>query len=165
MHGDANLPHFVSGWTHTGNVDGSTDLEGTIDLAILHEILPRDGPIPLLPRRIHVFSEVQPHVPEHDPFAPSPRRVFLHDFEIDVGLLQHAVAINRQADREDFGVVPGDFVLADDFFRGAAAVFGRCRGGEVPFYVGGAGDEGNVVEVDDLMDRQYLILKWLRGSR
>lgn len=39
------------------------------------------------------------------------------------------------------------------FYRGgigAAAVFGRGRGWEMPFYIGCATDEGDVVEVDYL---------------
>jgi hypothetical protein len=41
-------------------------------------------------------------------------------------------------------------VLADGALGRAAAVLGGGGGGEVPFYEGGAGDEGDVVEVDDL---------------
>ena len=41
-------------------------------------------------------------------------------------------------------------MVADEGFGGVAAVFGGGGGGEVPFCVGRAGDEGDVVEVDDL---------------
>ena len=34
---------------------------------------------------------------------------------------------------------------------GASAMFGRRRGGEVPFYVRGSGDEGHIIEVNYLL--------------
>lgn len=48
------------------------------------------------------------------------------------------------------GIVPSDFMV---FYRGgvgAATVFGGGRGWEMPFYVGCATGEGDVVEVDYL---------------
>ena len=41
-------------------------------------------------------------------------------------------------------------MIFDYGFLCAAAVLGGGRGGEVPFYVGGTGHEGDVVEVNDL---------------
>ena len=35
-------------------------------------------------------------------------------------------------------------------FIGAAAVLGRSGRGEVPFYVGGSADEGDIVKIDYL---------------
>lgn len=38
-------------------------------------------------------------------------------------------------------------------------MFGRCGGWEMPFHIGGSGDEGDVVEVEDLIRHQWLVLR------
>lgn len=71
--------------------------------------------------------------------------------------------IDGKAEGDGVGVVPGDFVFADGGFGGLAAVFGAgCCGvrWEGPFYVGGASDEGDVVEVYYL--RGMAINNWVR---
>jgi len=67
------------------------------------------------------------------------------------GKMVRFVDCEAHGDRAD--VVPGYFVVFYGGFFGAAAVFGGGRGGEVPFYVRGAGDEGDVVEVVYLVSR------------
>jgi hypothetical protein len=47
-------------------------------------------------------------------------------------------------------MVPGYFVVFDGLFSCNAAMLRRGGHGEVPFYEGLAGDEGHIVEVDDL---------------
>lgn len=41
-------------------------------------------------------------------------------------------------------------MFSDDGLVGASAVLGGVGGGEVPFYIAGSADEGDVVEVDYL---------------
>lgn len=77
---------------------------------------------------------------------------------MNLRLLEHGVAVNRQADGEEFIVLPSNLVLADDFLGGPAAVLGGRGGGEVPFHVRGAGDERDVVEVDDLVDLSIFLV-------
>lgn len=64
-------------------------------------------------------------------------------------LLQHLVFAHNQAYRDLFIVVEIDLVVFDGALCGSAAVFGGCRGREVPFYKAGATDEGDVVQVDN----------------
>lgn len=74
--------------------------------------------------------------------------------------MQIVVLINRQSDGDRADVVPGDFVIFDEGLVGSAAMFGGCRGGEMPFYVGGSADEGHVVEIDDLERLLNSVFSW-----
>lgn len=47
-------------------------------------------------------------------------------------------------------VIPDDLMLFDGRLVGTAAVFGRYGGGEVPFYIAGSADEGDVIEINYL---------------
>jgi len=82
----------------------------------------------------------------------SPRRtIILHYLKIDNTFLEVVGFVDGEADGDHSVVVPGYFVLFYGGARGAAAVIGGGRGGEVPFYVGGSADKGDVVEVNYLM--------------
>ena len=59
------------------------------------------------------------------------------------------MSIHRQPHREDLVVFPNNFVLADRGFRGVASVLGGGGGRKVPFHIGCARDEGDVVQVED----------------
>ena len=70
-----------------------------------------------------------------------------------IGLLQDRVSIDGKAQWQSLLVVPCYPVLFDDCFRSSSAMFRRRGGGDMPFYVGGAGDERDVIEVDNLEAR------------
>ena len=74
----------------------------------------------------------------------------MHDFEVDEAFLQDVGFVDCEAHGKRACVVVGYFVFFYGGAFGASAVFGGGGGGEVPFYVGGACCEGNVVEVDYL---------------
>lgn len=74
----------------------------------------------------------------------------LHNIEVDLALLQHLRAVDRETDLEVFLVVPVRAVVEDNGFIGVAVVFDSAGGGKAPFHEGGAADEGDVVEVDYL---------------
>jgi hypothetical protein len=69
---------------------------------------------------------------------------------MDKGFCQIVVFVDGETHGDCARVVPGYFMFFYGGFLGAPAVFGGGGGGEVPFYVRGAGDEGDVVEVVDL---------------
>lgn len=74
--------------------------------------------------------------------------MFLEDGEGDVLFLEDILAADDESKILNFvGVTPGDFMIFDRLEVGAAGVFG---GFDRPFDEGVAGDEGDVVEVDDL---------------
>ena len=64
--------------------------------------------------------------------------------------LQAVVLIDCESNEDRADIFPGYFMFFDEGFVSSATVFGGGRGGEVPFYIGGSTDEGNVVEVDYL---------------
>ena len=74
----------------------------------------------------------------------------MQHLEVDLAVLKDLVAVNDESHRDVLFIVPADFVVFDDCFFRAASVLGRGGGWEVPFYVGSTGDEGDVVEVNDL---------------
>ena len=63
---------------------------------------------------------------------------------------QIVVLVYREPDWDRFDVFPKDLVFFYGGFFGAAAVFSGRGGGEVPFYVTGSADEGDVVQIDYL---------------
>jgi hypothetical protein len=89
-------------------------------------------------------------MPECNLLSPSTRIVILNDFKFNVAFLKHVLSIHGQPNRNDFFVVPGDFMLFDWGFSCAPAVLGGSGRGEVPFYEGSAGNEGDVVEINYL---------------
>lgn len=81
---------------------------------------------------------------------PAPtRRVLLLDFEINDTFLKLTRFGDCEANCGVFFIIVLNAVVFDCAFGGAAAVFRGGGGREVPFYQGGAGDEGDVVEVVD----------------
>jgi hypothetical protein len=78
--------------------------------------------------------------------------------------MEIAVFIDRESDGDRADIVPGYFMFFDEGFVSSAAVFGGCGGGEMPFYVGGSADEGNVVKVNYLGGRVNLGLLQRRGG-
>jgi hypothetical protein len=58
--------------------------------------------------------------------------------------------VNCETDGDRAVVVPGDFMFFYGRATGPSAMFGRDGGREVPSYVGGTANEGDVVEVDNL---------------
>lgn len=81
-----------------------------------------------------------------------PRRKVLGDLEMHLAFLQCLVAVDRESHLEGFLVVPLRAVVYDDCFIGMAVMFCCAGGGEAPFDEGRAADEGNIVEVDDLLN-------------
>ena len=69
---------------------------------------------------------------------------------MDLGLLQHAVAVNGQPDRDCLFVIPRYLMVFNGFFLSTPAMLGRAGGGQMPFDIGGTGDQGDVVQVDNL---------------
>ena len=67
--------------------------------------------------------------------------------------MQHAIAIHYQPKRQRLLIVPDDFVLTNDYFCSSTAVLGFIGAVDVPFNIGGSGDEGDIVEIDDLDNR------------
>lgn len=64
--------------------------------------------------------------------------------------LQVIGLVDGEPDGDRARVVPEYFVFFYGRALGAPAVLGGGGGGEVPFYVAGAVDEGDVIEVDYL---------------
>jgi hypothetical protein len=58
----------------------------------------------------------------------------LHDLQLHITLLQHAILVDGEADGEGDVVVVGDFMVLDLAAICATAVLGGRRVGEVPFY-------------------------------
>lgn len=132
-----------------------TELQGAVDLALLHQVAPSDSGLFALRSRhfalLHIFCQVEFYVPQRDAVASAgASRIFLYDFEFGKALLEHSSLVNGEPDRERYLVVEDDLVVADRAAVGAATVFGRCGVRKVPFDKGCAGDEGDVVEVQDL---------------
>lgn len=69
---------------------------------------------------------------------------------MDLGLLQHAVAVNGQPDRDCLFVIPRYLMVLDGFFLSTPAMLCRTGRGQMPFDIGGTGDQGDVVQVDNL---------------
>lgn len=82
----------------------------------------------------------------------SPRRKVLGDLEMYLAFLQCLVAVDRKPDLKGFLVVPLRTVVYDDCSISVAVVFCCAGGGKAPFDEGRAADEGDVVEVDDLLN-------------
>jgi hypothetical protein len=75
----------------------------------------------------------------------------LEDLELDETLGKVVVLVEGDADGGDkLGETVVDAVVGNGALRGAAAVLGVDGVGEVPFDVGAARDEGDVVEVVDV---------------
>jgi hypothetical protein len=74
----------------------------------------------------------------------------LHDFEIDGAFLQMGIFIECESNGNRANIVPRYFVHFYEGFVGASSVFGRGGGGEMPFHMRGAADEGDVIEVNYL---------------
>lgn len=81
---------------------------------------------------------------------PCARVEVLHDIEVDLALLQHLHAVDRETDLEVFFVVPMRAVVEDNGFISVAMVFDSAGGGKAPFHERGAANEGDVVKVDYL---------------
>lgn len=87
-------------------------------------------------------------MPKRDLLPSASRAVILHDFEMDEAFLQIIVLIDHESDGDRADVVPGHFMFFDERFLSPATVLGGGGGREVPFYVRGSADKGDVVEVD-----------------
>lgn len=121
-----------------------SDLQCAIYLALLHQVPPRDSILAIV-GAVNELGQVQFDVPKYYPFSSSPRRVFLQDFEVYFRLLQHVIAINGQAYRQNLLIFPYHLVLSDYRLRSPAAMFGGGRGWEMPFDVASPRDQGYVV--------------------
>lgn len=89
-------------------------------------------------------------MPKYNLLSPSTRTIILDNFESDVAFLQQVLLIYGQSYRYDLLIVPASFVLFDWGFFCAPAVLGGGGGGEVPFYEGFTGNEGDVVKINYL---------------
>jgi hypothetical protein len=97
---------------------------------------------------LDVLAQVEADVTEGDLLGDSKP---LEDLKLDWTLGEVVVLVNGDADGGDeLAEVVVDAVVGDGALCGAAAVLGVDGVGEMPFYVGAAGDEGDVVEVMDL---------------
>ena len=81
----------------------------------------------------------------------------MHDFKIDEALLEIVGLVNCEADGNRAFVVPVNFMFFYGGAIGTSTVFGRDRGGEVPFYVAGTADERHIIQIDNLwmLDSAY----------
>lgn len=74
----------------------------------------------------------------------------MHNFKVYKTFGQVVVLVDGQSDGDCLRVFPRHFVLNYRLALGAAAVFGGGGGREMPFYEGGTGYEGDIVEVNYL---------------
>jgi hypothetical protein len=77
--------------------------------------------------------------------------VVLHNLEVNTAFLEVVAFVDSKSDGNRLRVVPANFMF---FYRGvccSSAVFGRCRGWEMPFYIGGAVDERDVIQINYLL--------------
>lgn len=158
------------------------DFECAVDLAVLHEVPPHDpivcglrlqlfiwcrrgradGQTTPLPRRrrnvprkglalLDIFAQVKFDVPENH-FLGADK--LLHNLQFDGAFGEVVALVDRDSHRgDDFAEAVVDLVVRDRTLGGAAAVL-RVHGmGEVPFDVGAAGHQRNVVEVVYLPQR------------
>jgi hypothetical protein len=106
-------------------------LQRAVDLAVLHEISPRNSRVIAIGRRhvalLYILGQVQFDVSESYPLAPACACVFLYDFELQHALLQHAILVDSEPDGQRDVIVVEDFVIADGAAVGAAAMLGRTR--------------------------------------
>lgn len=79
------------------------------------------------------------------------RRKILDDLKVDLAFLERLVAVDGEADMQRFLVVPIRTVVEDDGSICVTVVFDGAGGGKTPFDKGSTADEGDVVEVDDLV--------------
>lgn len=121
----------------------------TINLTILHQIPPHD-PL-LIITLIHILGQIQPDPAQKITISMPTRRKILDDLKVDLAFLECLVAVDGEADVQRFLVVPVRAVVEDDGSIGVTVVFDGAGGGKTPFDKGGTADEGDVVEVDDLV--------------
>ncbi len=106
----------------------SVYLQCAVDLALPHQIPPRDALLIMAITALNVLCQIQFHDSQYNPLWSCPERVLLYHLEIDLTLLEHAIAINYQPDRQSLVIVPAHFVVFNDRFRSVATVLGGCRG-------------------------------------
>lgn len=136
---------------HVQGGRGRPDFQGAINLTILHQIPPTHTLVLGVIISIHILGKVELNVAKDYALATPAGRVLLQHLELDGRLLQQTIPVHGQAQGDSFLIVVADSMLSDLASRGAAAVVGGRGSGQVPFYVGGARYEGDVVEVDDLL--------------
>lgn len=68
-------------------------------------------------------------------------------------LLQYAVTVHGQSDLGCLLIIPRHFVFLDDLLLSTPAMLGRVGRRQMPFDIGCTGDQGDVVQVDDLSQR------------
>lgn len=87
---------------------------------------------------------------EDDSFSSGAGRVLLQHLEMNLRLLENAIASDYQSDRQSLLIVPTHFMFFDVRFGSAATVLGGLGRAEVPFHIGCARYKRDVMEVDDL---------------
>lgn len=73
---------------------------------------------------------------------------------MDLGILKGSIAVDRQPHGKHPFIIPDCLVVFYDGFTSLAAVFRGCRRGEMPLDTRSSSNKWDIVEVDDLRDRQ-----------
>jgi hypothetical protein len=106
-------------------------LDCAVDLALLHQVSPRDAWVVAIGGRkialLDILGQVQLDVAECYPLAPPRAGVFLYDFELEEALLQHAVLVYGEPHGQGHVIVVLDFVVADGAALCATAVLSGRR--------------------------------------
>lgn len=135
------------------------DLQRAVDFTLLHQVPPHHALLPFpsfsLAFNIHILRQIQLDLSESAFIAlPTPcgtiGRIILENLELDQGLLEKGRFVNCEAHRNGFYVVPSYTVGGNGRTFGASTVFGGGRRGQMPFDVGGARGEGDIIQVVDL---------------
>lgn len=134
-----NLPH------------DNSNPQRTVNLTILHQIPPHDPLLLLIITLIHILGQIQPDPAQNITISMPTRRKILDDLKVDLAFLERLVAVDGEADMQRFLVVPIRTVVEDDGSICVTVVFDGAGGGKTPFDKGSTADEGDVVEVDDLV--------------
>lgn len=116
-----------------------TDLERAIDLAVLHEISPRDPGLlafccSVHLALLHVLGQIELYVSQCDSLGLDPTRVLLYDLELHEALLQHTVLVDDHFERQPRVIIVTDFVIFDRALFCASAMIRRRGMREVPFH-------------------------------
>lgn len=80
--------------------------------------------------------------------------VLLQNLQVQLGFLEQAVFIGCDAKLDGLFKVPVHLVFFDGYPGRLAAMFGIGGMWQVPFHIARAGDQGHVVQIDDLGHRE-----------
>lgn len=149
------MPTYKTSGIDPASLRFITDLQSTVYLALLHQVPSRDS-VRAIVGAVNELSQVQFDIPQYDPFSSSPRGVFLQHFEVYLRLLQHIITIDGQPYGQDLLIFPNHLVLSDCRLGSTAAMLGGGGGWEMPFDVASPGDQGHIIQVDDLTENQLL---------